>query len=108
MLTTFVTGIEQHLESQAYSEERLAAVGPIPNQGDQVSTFEFGDRVPECAYAGQNQVGRAGKRFRIAADHRLSTHAFNGFLNASKISHLVIDDPNDWFHEFQFDFWSET
>ena len=73
-----------------------------------MSTFKLGDRVAERAHPGENQVGCVGKRFRIAADQRLSTHALNGFLNASEVSHLVIDDPNDWFHEFQFDFWGET
>ena len=92
MFAILGAAIKEELETQADAQTRFTGAHGLHEGITKPGATELGHGVGECAHAGQNHMAGLAQRLRIRSHFGFVAHSLNGFLNAAKITHSVIDD----------------
>jgi hypothetical protein len=95
MLASLEAHIQEHLQTKTDSEEWFVSSDPVFDESHPVSLPDLADGIAKSPDAWEDQVAgrlQIGKRF---ADHRGTPGTLDPLRDASEVSHLVIDDPDD-------------
>ena len=92
VFTVFESTLEEQLQPKANAKKRAVGVNEIDNGGGEVATVNFGHGVTKSPHSGQNQFFCGSNFLWVRANFCLTSDSLNSFLNASKVSHLVVDN----------------
>ena len=88
----FAAPLEEQLETETDSQERLAGIDRLQNRPGQPEPLDFGDRVFEGSHARQNKLGCPADRLRVACHRGGMADLLEPLLHAPQIAHSVVDD----------------